>query len=431
MSFLNWSSNKLLSFGLRCYLVLLPWQTIFIVRTVFIQGSKWEYGTVGLYVSEIFLFALLAFAFYQKKIILKNISKSAWFLLAYVIIMMFMVRDRILVVQSLLHAVGAVGFFLLLRSSILSRTEIISWLVRGAVLPSILGLYQFFFQSSFTTSWLGLSFHDPSAAGSAVVVSDTLGRWLRAYGPMSHPNVFGGYLVVVILLYLQNNFRKSWWCRSSVLIITMALVFTFSRSAWAVLILGLVILTFSIWRQKNINDQLIDVYAVSLMVVVMISLVFGLVQNRLLIRSASEVRSITERASGILEAKQIIQNHLMIGVGWGNYTANLIQENPGHPGWSYQPVHLVPLLILAEWGILGLCFIVFFLYSLRKMFWQITRVREAHLFFGIFLSGFLIIALSDHYFYTSYIGNIVMVLFLYGALSTVHPHQGISQKKIG
>lgn len=416
-------TDKLFSPALKILLVLLPWQTVWIFQTAIVNGAKWEYGTLAFYLSEFFLLLLIAGAWYKKKIILKNVPAAFWLMFGYAILTILWADHRGLALQSFLHAAAAVGFFLLLRSEILSRAEIIEWLLLGAALPSLLGLYQFFSQSTFSATILGLAKHDPSIAGSSVIVGDTLGRWLRAYGSFSHPNVFGGYLAAVVLLFVSANFAGGRFLlyRILALIATMALTVTLSRSAWLVLSIGIVMVGFDAWR-KNHDGQLINVFAVSLMFFVTLGIIHGLVGNRIFLGSAYEARSISERMTGWREAKELAARHPG-GVGWGNYTGALTQTDPSHPGWYYQPVHLVPLLVLVEWGIVGF---LFFLYWTGSVLWRIWRESLVYAFVG----GLAIIGLMDHYMYTGYGGGLIGVLFIYGILSTVRPQLNLGSPVI-
>ncbi|MFZ1735534.1 MAG: hypothetical protein WAU31_01215, partial [Candidatus Moraniibacteriota bacterium] len=43
------------------FVFLLPWQTVWIFREVFVDGEKWQYATIGMYVSDIVLVAFAIF----------------------------------------------------------------------------------------------------------------------------------------------------------------------------------------------------------------------------------------------------------------------------------------------------------------------------------------------------------------------------------
>jgi len=47
--------SSLLQFCLGLFLFLLPWPTIYIIQEKFVNGYKWEYGTIGFYATEIIL----------------------------------------------------------------------------------------------------------------------------------------------------------------------------------------------------------------------------------------------------------------------------------------------------------------------------------------------------------------------------------------
>src|SRR3990167_6847513 len=47
--------ERSLSYCLVALLFLLPWQTIWLTKERFLNGVKWEYGTLGVYATEILL----------------------------------------------------------------------------------------------------------------------------------------------------------------------------------------------------------------------------------------------------------------------------------------------------------------------------------------------------------------------------------------
>ena len=68
-----------------------------------------------------------------------------------------------------------------------------------------------------------------------------------------------------------------------------------------------------------------------------------------------EIRSVDERSGLEASARTLIGEHPWLGVGYGNFTIALWQRKPpaleAYP--IYQPVHRVPLLVLAELGLPG------------------------------------------------------------------------------
>ena len=57
----NMSFEKILKFLIGLFLFLLPWQTIWIFREVFVGGIKSEYSTLGLYATEALLWVIILF----------------------------------------------------------------------------------------------------------------------------------------------------------------------------------------------------------------------------------------------------------------------------------------------------------------------------------------------------------------------------------
>lgn len=77
---------------------------------------------------------------------------------------------------------------------------------------------------------------------------------------------------------------------------------------------------------------------------------------------ATKTNEIVERARGIADARDIVATRLE-GVGIGNYTLALssLRRDASRPyAGQYQPAHAVPLLALAELGILGGAALVMF-----------------------------------------------------------------------
>ena len=104
----------------------------------------------------------------------------------------------------------------------------------------------------------------------------------------------------------------------------------------------------------------------------------------------------------------------MLGVGPGNYVYVLFIQNPGLSPWFYQPVHNVYLLFLAEWGIIGVIFILFLAYWFFKEIWK--NNREILPLWVLVVTAFLF----DHYFYTSYSGILIICILV--ALSVKGPY---------
>jgi O-antigen ligase len=276
------------------------------------------------------------------------------------------------------------------------------------VIPAMLGIYQFLTQTTFFSAFLGLAAHPAWEAGSSIIDAGSFGRWLRAYGPFAHPNIFGGYLVSAIIITDKLRFNRTkpfascfmlhvsclQWC---------ALFFTFSRAAWLAAIVWLVMsMKHEAYGMKHIA------YRVSI-IAILVSLFFPLVQTRLLRTTVPEARSITERTSGYDEALALWRIKPLAGVGAGNYTIAAQGAFPNRAAWEYQPAHNVPLLMLAELGIIGMLLIasiLYCLYSLSPIMYRLSCIAPL-----------LPLLLFDHYLWSSHVGLLLLPIIL----STIAP----------
>ncbi len=271
--------EKTIKILLGFLLFLLPWQTIWIYQEKFLNGAKWEYGTLGLYATEILLWlcALLFIIWFYKQQKLQATSyklqatKDRVFLLfcllfiVYCLLSSFWSINPDIAWQQSLHIMEAIILFLMIFTGPLKLKTAMFWFVAGAGIQSLLGIWQFLTQTTFACKWLGLAYHPAFEAGTSII-SNAGGRWLRAYGAFPHPNIFGGYLVIsliftILLILDKNKKNKSTFCilHFAFCIQTAALFATFSRSAW--LAFAIFIVSFITYHISRITYQLLRVHS--------------------------------------------------------------------------------------------------------------------------------------------------------------------------
>lgn len=418
---------------LASFLFLLPWQTIWITQEQFLNGVKWQYGTLGFFATEILLWgSIISFmiCFIKEKILKTGslhanftFSKDRIFIFSVLLFIVYAFAsllwspDRLLAEQQALHIMEAFLLFFILVGSFLDFKKLAQYFIAGAILQSIFGIYQFLTQSTFVFKWLGLVSHPVAEAGTSVIVGDTFGRVMRSYGSFSHPNVFGGYLVVsiilTVLLYLKEPVKSTFGkiFQMSILGIQVAaLFFTFSRSAW--IVTGLFFCGIFLFSVKNKFIYKTQILKLSLFVGILSIFLtvtyWPLVYVRVARGSSHEIQSVDERIFGYREGFQIWKTSPLFGVGAGNYTRVLYQQNPNRPGWEYQPVHNVPLLFLAEFGIVACILFLGIIVS----FWRFALQNSLQKYRSIFFVAiFFILSLFDHYFYSSYTGLLLFGIF--------------------
>ena len=444
--------EQILSFLIKLFLFVLPWQTIWIYKEQYLNGFKWQYGTLGFYATEMLLwFIIIIFMgwswqrFKQKDIGFKFhitrdriFTSSVLIFIVYVLTSSFWALDGQLAWQQGLRIMEMFLLFFVLILGPVDFWYSAKWFTFGALLAAALGLGQFLLQATFSCKWLGLAIHNPWVGGTSVVASEGIGRWLRAYGSFSHPNVFGGYMFVsivsVALLFVIGFCSQKKYRMLQYLIITIflsALLVSFSRTAIiACTFLLVVMFIYSFYNRKGFFASYYFKYLVALIFVLSLILMPLLNVRFGQSNSVYEVRSISERVSSVEESVEIFRENKLLGVGAGNYTLAVYNLNSNLEGWQYQPVHNIPLLILTEFGIVGffltLLVIISYFYFVYP-YWQrrgkswLTRNMTFIFNAVLLLFPFFIIILLDHYFYTSYIG--LMMVGIYWAMWTKYSTQ--------
>ncbi|HBY73887.1 MAG TPA: hypothetical protein DEG44_04300, partial [Candidatus Kerfeldbacteria bacterium] len=231
-------------------------------------------------------------------------------------------------------------------------------------------MIQFITQHVASSTWLGMAAQSPETSGVAVVVTTT-GRWLRSYALMPHPNVAAGLMVLglIALMLLKKN---NWWL-PLMSVLTFGLFLTFSRSAVIVWCLMLIVLT--IMRKVSLSQVLTTVATLA----VSIAVYWPLVSSRTLNEQYIEQLSITERQDQLQNFQDLLPRYWPQGIGLGQFALDYDQ-----------PIHNVPLLIIAELGIFAVIIWYWFMFRSVKL-----SHPSAYFLLAIFLLGLL-----DHYWWT-------------------------------
>lgn len=420
--------KRLIAYSFYSFVFLLPWQTKLILR-----GDVVNFREISLYISTVFLIISLFLLFFYKIKWTKDETRVSglWLSLTglevFILLSFFFASDQVLAFYHYVLILLGIGLFYLLREgndkyqyeeSILDETKIIYTFLVSIFFQASLGIYQFLSQSAFAWKYLGLAEHNPNVLGTAVVESVS-GRWLRAYGGFDHPNVFGGVLaitllVAVYLLARKKVIRSKTEMSGSLLLFVfyfvglLALFFTFSRAAYLAFFVGLICLLIINIRQKDhwILGRFLALVFFSVVMAVLIAFPYrDLLMTRGSGESRLERKSFDERIEYTYQAKEVISQHWLTGVGTGNYTNYLeIRDQSSKDSWSYQPVHNFFLLLWAEAGIGALFSVLVFFYYLKKD-------RRTSFFWAVF-PAVIVLMLFDHWFLTLPFGVIFLFLVL-------------------
>ncbi len=433
------------------FFFLLPLQTRFIIRAPIDHGVPYEYGTISVFLVEVIgwvviLLGLIRARRFQVPALSAGGSgfrfQALWLLPIFAFLSIAWAPDKVIALQASVRLLEGILLYVVISTKRVERARgeisreenkygvrflaalgmtewwIFAFLI-GAVIQAGLGIYQFLSQSSFASTVLGMALHDPRALGTSVVEFGQE-RWLRAYGGLPHPNVLGGYLVIALAvaiamlekLQTPQRFQRL-GVKVLVPIFLAGIFFSFSRAAWIAAVVVIVYWSVRIWKKKNTP-------AMCHWLLVMIFLLFvtfsfrQLIVGRVSPQSSDrlEVKSRTERVSGLRESWEFVKKHPLIGVGIGNYTQAIKRDvRPGQPLYSYQPAHNVSLLIWVELGIVGLALWAATLYYILK--------RSKHVI--LMFCCFAVLLLADHYLWTLPFG--ILLFWPIFALSTTYKQE--------
>ena len=327
-----------------------------------------------------------------------------------------------------------VGLYFYVLNEIRSLDELVIPVGIQVFIQSTIAIGQVLRQTSIGLRFLGELDLNPEMSGISVVYADGV-RSLRAYGLSDHPNILGGSLALglLFLMIVYPRLVSSWKLVFTGLFAlgSLALLLTFSRSAWLAFAFGAALLIFL--QVKNhlkqpLTHQLSLLLSTAVVLVPFIWYYAPLVGTRLNYRGSfnqipQEQQAIGERTLLIQSANEIFARHPFTGVGLAAFPVALMQARPQFPV-DYQPAHFVLLEVAAETGIFG-GLVYFFLMvapwlvlwlNRRKIVFSIPLIGVTSLLLAVTVIGFF-----DYYTWLLAPGRLWQWLIwgLWGAIYTV------------
>lgn len=423
-------SQQLFPWAWRLAVLALPWQTRLFWEGPTIAGYPWEQGRISIYASWIvmLLAALIDWALRmrEKK---STLQPTRWFWVSTLVFVFFtFITTSVLrsTIQWWLEVIVLLLFFRTLFHRVPVQ-QLLSWFVLSLIPHTLLGVWQAIDQQVVGYSFLGMASQQPITPGVAVIETGGV-RWLRSYGGFPHPNIFGGWLVLGILstlLLLKKQMERLRRGMSLMLLalFSIALVLSYSRSAWIALCVGLfVYFVGTLFSDSSGRGQRLKVLIPSLLIVlvsigVIIALRPQLVFSRAQVTTRLEQKSVSERKQGIENAIRILREDPVAGSGLGAsaWETMKLDEAERKPQVIPVPPHVIPLLGLAELGVVGAFLGILWLYvyskrlevscdagSRPKAFWVVVPV--------LFLTPILLL---DHYSWSYWSGKAFLFLSLF------------------
>jgi len=248
--------------------------------------------------------------------------------------------------------------------------------------------------------WVGERFFNSSTLGVAKM--SLFGRlFVRPMAVFSHPNSLAGFMLIALIIFW---FFKPFLAKKlgiffyfGLALMSTVLVITFSGAVW--LVIFLLVLAYLV---KNFSNRFLGLVLAGLFFGVFVFLVghFGLIEEL----------SIRERLFLTRNAGQLFMERPLLGWGLGSFIPAQGQLGFSRAGLNfYQPVHNLFLLILAEAGLLGLFWLVYWL----TRWWFLVGRYWRQLFLVIIFLGFF-----DHYWLTLQQNFLLLGVVMAIALST-------------
>jgi hypothetical protein len=191
--------------------------------------------------------------------------------------------------------------------------------------------------------------------GAFVVLGPGDLRWQRGMGSFLHPNLFGGFLALALIFSLPwlarcGRYGATLWPVWA--IAWVELILTFSRAALAATAVGCLLWGIAHYRHAVSHRQLAVLASVPVAALSGLAMVIGDVLF-LRLDPAGTLHSVsaTDRWRLLMIGARVVAAHPFLGVGPGNFTVAAARLSLHAIG--VQPVHMVPLLVAAEAGVVA------------------------------------------------------------------------------
>lgn len=420
--------NRFSEFFLKLFLLTFPFQVqVLLYKADFFSGQFNVFSSFFVFLSEIFLLlALSSFALQsffspnKEQKLLNSFSKlevsmavMMMALLIWSICSVFWANDKVLSFLLALRLGELFGGIYLLLKKVLSREQLLKYLFYGAFFQVIIGLGQYFKQGDLGLGFLGESHLSVDTLNVAKV---NLGgeKILRAYGTFAHANIFGGYLIFCLGLLVQSLSRENFWKNFHFLLaFLIGILLSFSRSSWlALFAFGIVLLAV---QAVKVNWKYLLIGGVLLLFTVVL---FGLDQIILSRISDFSLGALDQRLIFSEIARDMISDNFILGVGGGNFVMNMSGYYSGVLSpWLFQPVHNFFLMAWAELGIVGVSlWLGVFALMVKQINHSMRRIIKSERYYWkvywALLFSMVILSMLDHYFYTTWSGQVVVFLMI-------------------
>ena len=262
---------------------------------------------------------------------------------------------------------------------------------------SLIAWIQFINQSSIggLLWFLGERTFDVTTPGIATAIMNNK-LILRPYATFPHPNVLAGFITVLLPLVFFNTSVIVRKVKLPLLIFFLATLFiTFSRSAWMVAGILLIVVLISNLPAGKAGQHYLRIRnrnrVAWILVAIILIILLPFLSERIANLSSVDIQSVTRRMDLNYAALNMMKDNPIFGVGLNNFLVALPSYTTIDSYQDLQPAHNIYLLLLAEWGVVGSAMVIFLL--IKLLFSTSYKILLP-------LVALLLLGLFDHYPYT-------------------------------
>jgi len=410
------------------FLVSLPFnrRVIYNPSHAYIGGYFSYYLAIFLYLSDILLIICFLTYLVEKRGVLK--ARKAWFwpTLAFILagsLGLFHVQhDKIWSIYSVLKILEMIFLVSFVSSNFeILKFRFLAWVIWvSAIFQAMLGIWQFHVQHSIGVRILG-EYIAPLGTGGLSTLDTVIGKVIRAYGTFPHPNVYGTFLEIGLILGYFLVFSRETSKKLQIFVgigdylLILGIFLSFSRVSWAITAFATIA---TVWYLKGRKKELkLAVFIPPIVAcATILALWHGLLFSRVV--NIQDTNSYIDRGTLNHAGIEIFKAYPIFGTGFGNYIPVMeelfhVSASPttGRQPWEYQPSHNIFIYTAASTGIIGL---VLFLWMLWKIFSSTWNTPKSDLKFALLVLGTSLLfgSLFDHFLVTIQQGQLMFALSL-------------------
>ncbi len=426
------------------FTALVPIRYVFPTSHGYILDYFSDFTAISIYTSQILIIVYIVLSLFinWNNIKILPVLKAVLTGLVLLLIYQLYIDPSFKLISAIFYlklSISGLFIYCLISSNIWLNYKvfIIKYLVLLGSVSVIIGLIQFSLQHSIGLNILGEPPISILTYGVAKIVAHGT-TFIRIYGFLPHPNILAGILVMLSLLnlYLLNNVHKissRGMFIATYYLSVLGMFLCFSRGGIIAFAISTTIFAVLTTLQDGIIPMLKKLYFIPLILITLIFIFYPWYQSK---NNLSD-QSVLLRSQYNQTAIKIVKTNWLLGTGAGT---NLLHMKQGLEikleYWDIQPVHNYFLIVISEFGIIGIIWIIFLIYLgiqlIRQVCsdlkhkisnsWRITLI-------SITIAVFILMQI-DHYFYTNWSAQVILCFIIAWIYKETHSEIGDAHNNV-